>query len=75
MGGDSREDVCQPGLGIDAIHFGRYDAAALKAVRHRLTEELQAKIDAILQRTTNVLSVVYSHIYFPTYSNGLKDLG
>ena len=29
----------------------------------------------ILERATNVLSVVHPHIYFPTYSNGLKDIG
>ena len=23
----------------------------------------------------NILSVIYSHVYFPTYSNGLKDIG
>ena len=57
------------------FHFGRYDTAAFKVVRSRLAKELQPKIDAILQRATNVLSLVYSHIYFPTYSNGLKDLG
>ena len=29
----------------------------------------------VLERPTNVMSVVYPHIYFPTYSNGLKDIG
>ena len=56
-------------------HFGRYDTAALRIVRNRLPQELQPKLDLIMQRTTNVLSLVYSHVYFPTYSNGLKDLG
>jgi hypothetical protein len=29
----------------------------------------------ILERSTNVLSVVHPHVYFPTYSNGLKEIG
>ena len=57
------------------FHFGRYDTAALKIMRNRLPQELQPKLDLIMERTTNVLSIVYSHVYFPTYSNGLKDLG
>ena len=60
---------------FQVFHFGSYDAAALKIVRRRLPEELQHKLDLILHKSTNVLSLVYSHIYFPTYSNGLKELG
>jgi predicted RecB family nuclease len=56
-------------------HFGSYDTAAIKLARTRLSEEWRAKLDMILHQSTNVLSVVYSHIYFPTYSNGLKDIG
>src|SRR6266567_2061032 len=41
----------------------------------RLPECTHLKIDAMLERATNVLSVVHPHIYLPTYSNGLKDLG
>src|SRR5205823_2346738 len=29
----------------------------------------------ILARVVNVLSLVHAHIYFPTYSNGLKGIG
>jgi hypothetical protein len=31
-------------------------------------------VDAVLSALTNVLSIVYPHVYFPTYSNGLKDV-
>ena len=57
------------------FHYGAYDAAALKLVRPKLPDGLRPKIDLILQRGVNVLSVVHRHIYFPTYTNGLKDLG
>ena len=57
------------------LHYGDYEAVALKRVKAKLPECLHPKIDAILERATNVLSMVHPHIYFPTYSNGLKDIG
>ena len=57
------------------LHFGRYETVALKRMRKRMPESLHAKIDAILERSTNVLSVIYPHIYFPVYSSSLKDIG
>src|SRR5262245_56121075 len=32
-------------------------------------------VDRILAKATNVLSVVHSSVYFPTFSNGLKEIG
>jgi RNase_H superfamily len=32
-------------------------------------------VDKLLPRLVNTLSVLYSYFYFPTYSNGLKDIG
>ena len=32
-------------------------------------------MDRVLKALVNPLSLIYSHIYFPTYSNGLKDVG
>jgi hypothetical protein len=31
--------------------------------------------ETLLSRCFNVLSVVHTHVYFPTFSNGLKDIG
>jgi predicted RecB family nuclease len=36
--------------------------------RHELAEK-------ILTQSVNILSIIYSHVYFPTYSNSLKDIG
>jgi predicted RecB family nuclease len=52
--------------------YGSYEAAFLRRMikesgRHELGEKL-------LPRLENILSVVHSHVYFPTYSNGLKDI-
>lgn len=68
------EAVCQL-ADCRILHFGGYETVALKRMRARLPESFHAKIDALLERATNVLSVIYPHIYFPVYSNGLKDIG
>ena len=57
------------------LHYGDYEAVALKRAKAKLPECLHPKLDTILERATNVLSMVHPHIYFPTYSNGLKDIG
>ena len=53
--------------------YGSYEIAFLRRMikesgRHDLAEK-------ILIRSVNVLSIIYPHIYFPTYSNSLKDIG
>jgi predicted RecB family nuclease len=68
------EAVCQFD-DFRVLHYGGYETIALRRMRARLPEYLHPKIDKILERATNVLSVVHPHIYFPTYSNGLKDIG
>jgi len=57
------------------FHFGNYEIAALKQMRDRLPESLQVSLDSILKKCFNVLSIIYPHVYFPTYSNGLKEIG
>ena len=37
--------------------------------------DLKPQIDRVRQASVNILSVIYAHIYFPTYANGLKDVG
>jgi predicted RecB family nuclease len=60
---------------FQVLYFGGYETLALKRMKARLPESLHAKVDTILERTTNVLSVVRPHIYLPVYSNSLKDIG
>ena len=53
--------------------YGGYEAAFLRRMSKRLQyPELDARL---FSRLVNVLSVIYAHVYFPTYSNGLKDIG
>jgi predicted RecB family nuclease len=53
--------------------YGSYEVAFLRrAIKRSDRDERDAQI---LARVVNVLSLVHAHIYFPTYSNGLKDIG
>jgi predicted RecB family nuclease len=60
---------------FDIFHFGSYETIALRRAKQKLPDFLKPKIDLILGRSANVLSVVYPYVYFPTYSNGLKEIG
>jgi hypothetical protein len=57
------------------FHFGRYELRFLDRMRRLGDPDGAATIDRIRARSCNVLAAIYSHIYFPTLSNGLKDIG
>ncbi len=52
--------------------YGAYERAFIK----KMTKASQDKalIERILNALVNTLSLIYEHIYFPTYSNSLKDI-
>ena len=52
--------------------YGGYEKAFLTRLRRKT--ERKDLVDKVLKAQVNVLSLVYSHLYFPTYSNGLKDV-
>jgi predicted RecB family nuclease len=52
--------------------YGSFEVAFLKRMRR---PGLAERIDPILARTTNILPLIYSSVYFPVYSNGLKEIG
>jgi predicted RecB family nuclease len=52
--------------------YGSYEKAFL--ARMRKQTERKGLVDKVLQSLINVLSLVYAHVYFPCYSNGLKDV-
>ena len=53
--------------------YGSYEKTFLKRMRKRTTRtEL---VDRAIASLVNVLSVIYTHFYFCTYSNSLKDIG
>jgi predicted RecB family nuclease len=57
------------------FHFGSYDVDLLRKARPCLSSVYQGLLNKVADRSTNLLSVVHHHIYFPTYSNGLKEIG
>ena len=57
------------------FHYGDYDSVAMKRVAARLPDGPRQRINTILKRSVNILSVIHPHIYFPTYSNRLKAIG
>ncbi len=58
------------------IHYGSYETVFLKCMkeRHSGADDNSEFLDKLIAESVNVLSVIYAQIYFPTYSNGLKDL-
>jgi predicted RecB family nuclease len=44
-------------------------------MRMKKRAKRKAPVDRVLKALVNTLSLVYSHVHFPTYSNGLKDVG
>lgn len=56
-------------------HYGRYELRFLDRMKQAADAEGAAAVDRIRARSCNVLATIYSNIYFPTYSNGLKDIG
>jgi predicted RecB family nuclease len=57
------------------FHFGNYEPKALRRITVRLPEDQQKQVEVVLRRAVNVLSIINAHVYFPTYSCGLKDIG
>jgi len=57
------------------IHYGSFETTFIKRMcdRYGGPPEDSAVAKAI-KSTVNVLSVVYAQIYFPTFSNGLKEI-
>jgi predicted RecB family nuclease len=55
-------------------HYGQYERRYLERMKKRGNEQEAADIDRVLGRSCNLLSVIHSHVYFPTRSNGLKDV-
>ena len=57
------------------IHYGSYEAQFLKRMGIRYADvQTSVNLEHLISSALNLLSVVYSHVYFPTYSNGLKDV-
>jgi predicted RecB family nuclease len=57
------------------IHYGSYETTFLKRMCKRHGHPpAGSEAAAALDHVTNLLSFIYAQVYFPTYSNGLKEI-
>ena len=61
--------------GAQLIHYGSYETTFLRHMKKRYpTAEPIGLVDQLIAAAANLLSTIYGQVYFPTYSNGLKDI-
>jgi len=56
---------------VPIYHYGSYEVRALK----QLVKRYDTESETLFQRLVNVNGLIYGKVYFPVYSNGLKDIG
>ncbi|OGA43453.1 MAG: hypothetical protein A3G24_12640 [Betaproteobacteria bacterium RIFCSPLOWO2_12_FULL_62_13] len=57
------------------IHYGSYETVFLRRMCERYGKPLKGSVaDGAIQAAVNLLSVTFARVYFPTFSNGLKDI-
>jgi len=58
------------------IHYGSFETTYFKRMieRYGTGEVRRAVVDELIANSVNVLSLIYGSIYFPTYSNSLKEI-
>jgi len=66
-------DVLKQHDGYTLFHYGQYEAEILRKMRTVVRPK--KVVDAAIAASVNVLAPLHSDVYFPTYSNGLKDIG
>jgi predicted RecB family nuclease len=54
------------------FHYGTYEKALLQRMRKVVAKK--DLVDRALSKAVNVLSVIHAGVYFPTFSNGLKEV-
>lgn len=66
-------DVVKEHADFSLFCYGSYELKFLRRAQNSFPD--QPIIEKLLANSCNVLSLIYSHVYFPTYSNSLKDVG
>ncbi len=61
---------------VRLFHYGNYETIFLKRMRVRYLDQSRDDgfLDQLIASSINLLSLIYAQVYFPTYSNGLKDV-
>jgi len=75
MWNDLVKDLRVHGFGR-IIHFGNFEKEFLTVMNKRYckSKDQSEYVESLVQNAVNLLSVIYSRIYFPTSSNSLKDI-
>ena len=62
--------------GAQLVCYGSYEKSFLRRMAKSYPELITGAtgLDSLIEKATNVLQVIYAHIYFPTFSNGLKEI-
>ena len=56
------------------IYYGSFETTFLKRMVARYGCPTTDALDKATQHPVNLVSIIFAHIYFPTYSNRLKDI-
>ena len=57
------------------VHYGGYETSFLKRMCSRYGEPVKdSPLATIIRSAVNILSFIFAQIYFPTYSNSLKEI-
>jgi hypothetical protein len=70
---DAFLDVLEGHDDFTLFHYGTYEKALLQRMRKVVARK--DLVDRALGNAVNVLSVIHGSVYFPTFSNGLKEIG
>ncbi len=57
------------------VCYGSYEKVFLKVMHERYGEpQKESPLNKIIKSPLNILSFIYGQVYFPTFSNGLKEI-
>jgi predicted RecB family nuclease len=58
------------------LHYGSYETTFLRRMikRYGGMDGPTGLIGALLEKAVNAVSIIHGNVYFPTYSNGLKEI-
>lgn len=57
------------------MHYGSFERVFLKQMFKRYGAVIEErKLDKLITESVNILAIIYSQIYFPGFSNGLKEV-
>lgn len=55
-------------------HYGSYDIKSLRKIAKRLSTNYQGEFQKIEKKSINLHTLLSNNLYFPTFTNGLKEI-